>query len=568
MRLRLSLLLLLPLALSCGRGTMRLSSSPYPPQDSPASREARSPGRTSLKADRQLSKELEELDRIIAERPIRERSKWDRMNSLKSSYRVARTYEDRMALARSLVDEYVPYNFDSTLVWLAECRRIAEQAHRRDGIAWADIRKGEILAGAGYYMESYRTLSEIVDPAALPEDIRTLYYFALYRLSDNVTENSLGGSETLLLQSRQAYIDSLLVLYRPGSPEWESMQVIRLLHAGMFREARENNAVLRETLGPDSHDYAKACYWESVLCDSLGLAREKLLWEIASAKADFQNAVRDYASLNMVANDLMDIDITHSFRYIQTALYDAVFYNAKLRPWQISRHLVPIQATYEARFIKAHRRIQAYSWILSLFVLLLVLGLMLVNRINVRLLRSKSKVDELNRQLQLANTDISRSNAELQESNSIKERYIGLFLSQLSDNIDKVKSLQSQVIKQLSYGNAGALLKEMRASTAVEQETDAFYDTFDTTFLAMFPDFVAQFNDLLEAPARIVLKKGEKLNTELRIFALMRLGIEDSNAIAGLLKYSVRTIYNYKVKIRNAARVPREEFDEMIRKIG
>ena len=111
-------------------------------------------------------------------------------------------------------------------------------------------------------------------------------------------------------------------------------------------------------------------------------------------------------------------------------------------------------------------------------------------------------------------------------------------------------------------------MKEMIASNAVEKETDAFYDTFDSTFLAMYPDFVNQFNDLLEPEARIIPKKGEKLNTELRIFALMRLGIEDSNAVAELLKYSVRTIYNYKVKIRNAARVPREEFDEMVRKIG
>ena len=138
----------------------------------------------------------------------------------------------------------------------------------------------------------------------------------------------------------------------------------------------------------------------------------------------------------------------------------------------------------------------------------------------------------------------------------------------LEENIDKVKSIESNVIKQLRYGKSDQLLKEMLASTAVEEETDAFYDTFDSTFLAMFPDFVDQFNNLLEEPARIILKKDEKLNTELRIYALVRLGIEDSNTIAGLLKYSVRTIYNYKVKLRNAARIPREEFDEMVRKIG
>jgi len=560
------LLFFLPLALSCGRESF--VQSPDSLQNAPATREALSSGRSALHIDKELSGELEELDRIIAERPAQERRKQERIASLKSSYRVARSYEDRTALARSLVNEYFPYNLDSTLAWIAESRRIAAQARRQDGIAWSDIRNGEILASAGYYMESYRTLNSITDPLALPDELRTSYYYALYRLADNVTENSLAGSETLLLQSRQAYIDTLLLRFRPGSLEQETMQVINLLNNGRFEEALGVNARIRGMLDRDSHDYAKACYYESVICDSLGLAREKLLWEIESAKADFKNAVKDYASLNLVAEDLMDIDIQHSFRYVQLALYDAVFYNAKLRPWQISRHMVPIQSAYEARFVRAHRRIQVFSWTLLLLSVLLVFGLLLLNRINLRLLRSKRKVDELNWQLKTAYDDISRSNTELQESNSIKEQYIGLFLSQLSENIDKVKSLESHVIKQLNYGQAEALLKEMRASTAVEQETDAFYDTFDTTFLAMFPDFVTQFNNLLEEPARIILKKGEKLNTELRVFALMRLGIEDSNAIAGLLKYSVRTIYNYKVKIRNAARVPREEFDEMVRKIG
>ena len=437
-----------------------------------------------------------------------------------------------------------------------------------EGVAWADIKMGEVLAAAGYYMESYTILREIQNPDYHREELRPDYYYALFRLADNISENSLAPAGVLNIGPSEAYADTLMMVYPAGSYQWNEMTIRRLALEGQFDEARQANAKFRASLDKDSHEYAKAAWFESVLCDSLGLDRERLLWEIESAIVDFKNTVKDYASLNLVCTDLLDIDIDRSFRYVRTAMEDAVFYNAKLRPWQISQHLTQIQDAYETQAKKANRRLVLFTWVISLLALMLIIGIAMLFQSNRRTIRAKREVEDLANQLKTANDDIQRSNADLSESNGIKERYIGLFLSQLSENIDKVKSIESNVIKQLRYGKSDQLLKEMLASTAVEEETDAFYDTFDSTFLAMFPDFVDQFNNLLEEPARIILKKDEKLNTELRIYALVRLGIEDSNTIAGLLKYSVRTIYNYKVKLRNAARIPREEFDEMVRKIG
>ena len=518
--------------------------------------------------DSQLALALEQLDQAIAERPQQEVRKQARLASLKSSYRVARSWQDRSALARNIIDEYLPYNFDSTRTWITNYRNLAEQMKHPEGVAWADIKMGEVLAAAGYYMESYTILREIQNPDYHREELRPDYYYALFRLADNISENSLAPAGVLNIGPSEAYADTLMMVYPAGSYQWNEMTIRRLALEGQFDEARQANAKFRASLDKDSHEYAKAAWFESVLCDSLGLDRERLLWEIESAIVDFKNTVKDYASLNLVCTDLLDIDIDRSFRYVRTAMEDAVFYNAKLRPWQISQHLTQIQDAYETQAKKANRRLVLFTWVISLLALMLIIGIAMLFQSNRRTIRAKREVEDLANQLKTANDDIQRSNADLSESNGIKERYIGLFLSQLSENIDKVKSIASNVIKQLRYGKSDQLLKEMLASTAVEEETDAFYDTFDSTFLAMFPDFVDQFNNLLEEPARIILKKDEKLNTELRIYALVRLGIEDSNTIAGLLKYSVRTIYNYKVKLRNAARIPREEFDEMVRKIG
>ena len=501
-----------------------------------------------------LEEALEDLNQVMAESPALESLKKEHIRSLEVACFKAGSYAERLPLARQIVEEFSSYNLDSTLTWIGRWKEWAEAAGLREDALWADFVQGEILSDAGYYMEAYNVLGKEPDLEGLSHQAVTAYFHALYRLADNVEENTLIAEGAIPLHHKTVYADSLLTLYDRSSPEWRAMRVYKLMDQKAFVQARRDNAILLNQLDKDSHDYAKAAFYESVLCDSLGLDSEKLLWEIASARADFKNVVKNYAGLTLVAIDLMGSDINRSFHYIQTSLSDALFFNAKLRPWQISHYLVGIQQAYEQRMLDTNRTLSGLTWSLLLLLLMLIgaaVALLLANR---RVSKAKREAEELN--------------SRLQEANGIKENYIGLFLSQLSDKIGKIKSMESHVIKQLRYGKGEQLMKEMIASNAVEKETDAFYDTFDSTFLAMYPDFVNQFNDLLEPEARIIPKKGEKLNTELRIFALMRLGIEDSNAVAELLKYSVRTIYNYKVKIRNAARVPREEFDEMVRKIG
>ncbi|NLN99165.1 MAG: hypothetical protein GX125_02705 [Bacteroidales bacterium] len=515
-----------------------------------------------------LSKALEELDASIASRPEQEYRKQERINALKSSFQIARSYQDRFALARNLVEEYSPYNFDSTLAWIGICRSVAQKANRPNGIAWTTIKQGEILANAGYYTESYYVLSEQVDSTALPDYLLPDYYYSLYRLADNIVENSLGCEGNLHLDNPQTYMEKLLQLYPEDSYDWKYMHISLLASQQQFEKARIENAALLGSIDKKSHPYAKSAWVESVLCDSLGLESEKILWEVTSAKADFINVVKDYASLTLVAKDLIDIDIDRSFRYIQMALEDAVFYNAKLRPWKISHYLIRIQRAYEQTVLKNSRWLKVFTLCLTLLAPLLIASVILLAKMMRSATRSKKDLNRLNNHLTEAYSELQRANADLSEANSIKEQYIGLFLSQLSENINKIKAIESNVIKQLRYGKVDQLLKEMIASTTVEEEIDAFYDSFDTSFLAIFPNFVEQFNSLLEESSKIVLKKGEKLNTELRIFALIRLGIEDSNTIADLLKYSVRTIYNYKVKIRKAARIPREKFNKKIHEIG
>ena len=224
--------------------------------------------------DSQLALALEQLDQAIAERPQQEVRKQARLASLKSSYRVARSWQDRSALARNIIDEYLPYNFDSTRTWITNYRNLAEQMKHPEGVAWADIKMGEVLAAAGYYMESYTILREIQNPDYHREELRPDYYYALFRLADNISENSLAPAGVLNIGPSEAYADTLMMVYPAGSYQWNEMTIRRLALEGQFDEARQANAKFRASLDKDSHEYAKAAWFESVLCDSLGLDRE------------------------------------------------------------------------------------------------------------------------------------------------------------------------------------------------------------------------------------------------------------------------------------------------------
>jgi hypothetical protein len=143
---------------------------------------------------------------------------------------------------------------------------------------------------------------------------------------------------------------------------------------------------------------------------------------------------------------------------------------------------------------------------------------------------------------------LRKTNLDLVEANAAKEEYLGLFLSMCSGYLDKLKKNISRDL--------------------YEAELKNFYKTFDTSFLQLYPTFVEEFNALLKEEGRIVLKDGELLNTELRIFALIKLGITQSSHIASLLRYSVNTIYNYRAHVKNAVLEDRENFEETVKKIG
>ena len=289
----------------------------------------------------------------------------------------------------------------------------------------------------------------------------------------------------------------------------------------------------------------------------------------------YRSAIKDHASLWMLAQLLYeDGDMERAYQYMRFSWNATKFYNARLRSWQSADVLSLIDKTYQAMIEKQNDRLQQNLLLITALLVLLIVALGYIYRQMKKLADARNhlqvankQLNGLNEELRQMNSCLSSTNIELSESNQIKEEYIARFIKLCSTYINRLDAYRRMVNKKVSAGQIAELLKITRSQDALDEELEELYANFDTAFLHLFPNFVGKFNDLLQENEQILPKKGELLNTELRIFALIRLGIEDSSQIAEFLRYSVNTIYNYRAKVRNKARGSREDFDDLVRKI-
>ena len=340
-----------------------------------------------------------------------------------------------------------------------------------------------------------------------------------------------------------------------------------LVQEGRLESADSLCRILVARTDPNVHQYAICAYEMSEIAGQRGNSEEQMEWLIKSAECDIINSVKDYASLTMIAQHLVGVDVDRSFRYLRIAQEDALAYNAKLRPWQISQFFMGIESAYSDRQQKSRQAIVITSILLAvLTVILSLLTIALINR-SSKLSRIRAQFEESNMKIAMVNATLNDVNARLSRADRVKEEFIVGFLHKLSDQIAGQRAEDNRLRNLLKQGKSAVVLKELDLSTRSEKSLKEYYHTFDITFLGLYPDFVEQFNALLREEERFYPKEG-CLNTELRIFALIRLGVDDSHDIASILHYSLSTIYNYKVSVKNACLGDRDTFEQRVKMIG
>ena len=483
--------------------------------------------------------------------------------------------DERYRLNHRLYQLYDPYVCDSTIAALNRCIDLAESLRRPDLAARDRIRLGYVLASAGMYMEAIDRLRQ-VDWTRLDSLARVDYYVAcdhVYgELGFYTQDRSLGR---YYRRRSEAYKDSIRALAAPSSVVYLELEETRLRDGGMLDEAFRLNQHLLAAVAPDTREQAILYYNRALIYREAGDAVAYRTALARSSIADIRAAVKDHASLWMLAQALFDDgDLERAYRYVVFSWSETSFFNARLRAWQSVDDLELISNTYQSMLHRRNAVLQRYIVFASVLLVLLVLALVYIWRQVKRLARTRrellqanERLNGLNAELKQMNAELQQANTQLREANTIKENYLARFIKLCSTYVDRLEAYRRMVGKKIAAGQTAELLKISRSPSVLDDALDELYSNFDSVFLRIFPDFVAQFNALLREGEQILPKADGQLSTELRIFALIRLGITDSSQIAEFLHYSVNTIYNYRARVKNKA-CCREDFEQAVVRIA
>ena len=517
--------------------------------------------------DRGTQQLLLELDGYISASNMYVARKLDQMDALGKLARSTRDPLRRYELEMNIAREFFAFSFDSTQFYLKHCQELAQNVlDDQDLYNEASVQLGHLYAKAGSYLEASQLLYGGIDTTTFSPSLMAEYVWDLYDFSKDLAGNS-GMVEKLSIPRDSAFRPRLYQLLPKDSDRWRSVLRDDFMEQGRLASADSVNRLLLSTVKPEERNYAIFAFFQSEIENMRGNQPERIAWLIRSAECDIVNAVKDYASLTMVAQNILPVDVDRSFRYLRMAQEDAVLYNAKLRPWQISRFLMEVEDAYAVRQDRQSKTSVFSSILLAVLVLVLSLITYFLVARSRKLSRMQKALAESNVQLAAANEELSVLNRRISKADKVKDAYIMDFLQGLSEQVALIRTQDNRFRNLLKQGKSDQLFRELAISERSEKALEDFYRKFDETFLGLYPDFVEQFNALLQEDARIVPPAG-RLTTELRIFALIRLGVDDSKKIATMLDYSVSTIYNYKVSVKNAALGDRDKFEEQVKMIG
>lgn len=516
------------------------------------------------------------LDKNITSCKIYSDKKDIRIRTLKEKLHLNQlSNETTYHLQESLYKEYKSYICDSAIFYLNKNIELAQQINDSYKLNESIIKLSYLLSSSGMYMEAIDVL-KMVNKSSLSKEQLMNYFIAydhVYGELGYYTQNHKIGTHYTLRS--KMYKDSIYQIASPDSEIYLSMEETRLRDEGKLQEALAINDKRLSQVTINSPEYAALMYYRALIFREQKEQDNYIRCLSLSSIADIRSAIKDHASLWMLAQALLDRgDLERAYQYMNFSWTESKFYNARLRAWQSADDLSLIDDTYQLMLRQRNSELKKYILIVSLLSLLLFIALCYIYRqvkhlrtARQNLLKVNTQLENLNKELQKINFSLQTANKDLAESNQIKEVYIARFIKLCSTYVDHLDTYRRMVHKKVLTNQITELLHLTRSNSILEEALNELYENFDSAFLNLFPNFIEQFNSLLQENEQIRPKKNNTLNTELRIFALIRLGITDSSQIAEFLHYSVNTIYNYRAKVKNKARISREDFEEVIANI-
>lgn len=540
--------------------------------------------------EKEIPQLLATLDSILVQTRELASQKELKIAQLKKKLSNAANLEEEFWINKMLYDESFVFNADSAMKYVDRNIQIATELKKKD---WQDewlINRSFMFAATGLLKEAGEVL-EKVDSTSLSDGLKLSYYYQRSYLYSHLGQY-MGDQKQVNNKYYNEFENAnkhMLALVRPKDPlYWWCVASCNELSPGDSLFSALENVVL------SSHHNTRLdamnAYGLSNMYKRLGDKEKTMIYLIYSAMADLRVCNRDIASLQDLSSLLYDTgDIDRAYAYMNYCLKAALLYPNRVRIINISTELDKIYANYQQRDIRWRNSLQNYLYVVTFFSIILVLALIGLYRQTKKLRKSRTELDSANhslnqhvvelsqmhKQLALANQELQNlnellrsANQKLQESNDVKEEYIGYVFSICSNYISKLDEYRKNINRKLKTGQFEEARQLTDNSSLTQNELKDFYANFDAIFLRVYPDFVADLNSLLRPEEQILLKDASELNTEVRIYALVRLGINDSVKIADFLHCSPQTVYNHRLRMRNKAIIPKDKFAEAVRLLG
>ncbi len=434
---------------------------------------------------------------------------------------------------------YVDFDTDSALLHLQRADSIAGIITPASTLQRIELYNSSLLM----YKEAHE-LFESLDRSLLNDSLLMQYYTLGVQIYRNLEEMSAdGAAKKSYAALKSAYRDSVLTL----NPDATIILANKYADEGNYNKAAE---LMEKGLrnAPYSARNGAAYHVVAGIYGKQGRTDMQLEYLALAATADIHTGVREYLALPQLAAMLYERgDHERAYRYMRRSIDDATACKARSRMLEVSQVMPFIESAYTNRLLASRR------WLtLTLLIAVALLGVLAASLAYAR---------RRARQLHEARQREAEVNASLQRANEIKERYVTRFMNLSLDYLNKMDSYRAMLFKKAAARNFDILYDAISSTRYIDTEVTDFYRKFDEAFLELFPDFTDDLNCLLLPEYQIRLKNGNALTTELRVLALMKLGITDGDLIARFLRCSQSTVYNYRTRMRNRA-VDRAKFEE------
>lgn len=500
-----------------------------------------------------LSQRIEEKQAYVGKR-------LGRIDSLKTAIQGKQNLNTLFSYYSQLYQEYGTFKYDSAFSYAVKLSKLAYQLGDQEKVGQSRIALGFILVSSGMFKEAFDSLS-VVETAHLDDSVKIAYYSlmarAYYDLQDYNVDNFYSNYYN---QLANRYIDSAKSLSEENSYSYLYLSGLKYLRTYDYEKAFKSLNMLLEENKLTPHQFAITASTLSYISLNLGDTISAINLLAKASIQDMETATKENSALLNLARILFEKgEIDDADFFIKQAMEDAVYYGAKQRKIQVGT-LFPVIAAVKLSKVEAQKKLLLFSVVVLIIIVLIVA--IFVSIIS----RQYRKLKKADRLIQQTNAALKLTVHKLEEANKIKDEYIGYYFDIHSDYLNKIEKFKQDIDKKLMERKFDDLRFVLR-NFSLKKEREQLYDSFDQVFLKLFPNFIHHFNALFREEDQVKLENHQFLNTELRIFALVRVGISDSDKIAKILGYSLNTIYTYKNKIKSKSLIPNERFDQEIMKI-